>query len=122
MNDTSTATYLCAGSVRAKKTMNIMLTNVLDVAAGCLPNYHFGVAFTFASSSKGFVGRHSFGFGGHYPSDALDYDYSFFLFRWAFAIAAASITNGSIAKRTQFVAYLIYSSFLTGFVRRGEWR
>ncbi|KAK8480626.1 hypothetical protein V6N12_030567 [Hibiscus sabdariffa] len=35
---------------------------------------------------------------------------------WAFAIAAAGITNGSIAERTQFVAYLIYSLFLIGFV------
>ncbi|PPR92272.1 hypothetical protein GOBAR_AA28405 [Gossypium barbadense] len=53
---------LCAGSVRAKNTMNIMLTNVLDAAT------------------------------------------------------AAGITSGSIAERTQFVAYLIYSSFLTGLV------
>ncbi|KAJ3688913.1 hypothetical protein LUZ61_018077 [Rhynchospora tenuis] len=35
---------------------------------------------------------------------------------WAFAIAAAGITSGSIAERTRFSAYLIYSSFLTGFV------
>ncbi|KAF2321165.1 hypothetical protein GH714_034876 [Hevea brasiliensis] len=46
----------------------------------------------------------------------LEADYSFFLYRWAFAIAAVGITSGSIAERTQFVAYLIYSSFLTGFV------
>ncbi|KAL2469607.1 Ammonium transporter 1 member 1 [Abeliophyllum distichum] len=77
---------LCAGSVRAKNTMNIMLTNVLDAAAGGIFYYLFG--FAFAS----------------------------FLYQWAFAIAAAGITSGSIAERTQFVAYLIYSSFLTGFV------
>ncbi|KAJ6721666.1 AMMONIUM TRANSPORTER [Salix viminalis] len=75
---------LCAGSVRAKNTMNIMLTNVLDAAAGGLFYYLFGFAY--------------------------------FLYQWAFAIAAAGITSGSIAERTQFVAYLIYSSFLTGFV------
>jgi Amt family ammonium transporter len=40
----------------------------------------------------------------------------FFLFQWAFAIASAGITSGSIAERTQFVSYLIYSSFLTGLV------
>ncbi|TKY53663.1 Ammonium transporter 1 member 1 [Spatholobus suberectus] len=77
---------LCAGSVRAKNTMNIMLTNVLDAAAGGLFYYLFGFAF------------------------------ANFLYQWAFAIAAAGITSGSIAERTQFVAYLIYSSFLTGFV------
>ena len=49
-----------------------------------------------------------------FPSSQADY--SFFLYQWAFAIAVAGITSGSIAERTQFVAYLIYSSFLTGFV------
>uniref|UniRef100_A0A2N9HP34 Ammonium transporter AmtB-like domain-containing protein n=1 Tax=Fagus sylvatica TaxID=28930 RepID=A0A2N9HP34_FAGSY len=40
---------LCAGSVRAKNTMNIMLTNVLDAAAGGLSYYLFGFAFAFVS-------------------------------------------------------------------------
>ncbi|KAK6243401.1 hypothetical protein QUC31_009810 [Theobroma cacao] len=104
---------LCAGSVRAKNTMNIMLTNVLDAAAGALSYYLFGFAFAFGSPSNGFIGRHFFGLKS-YPSPSGDY--SFFLYQWAFAIAAAGITSGSIAERTQFVAYLIYSSFLTGFV------
>ena len=42
--------------------------------------------------------------------------YTFFLFQWAFAIAAVGITSGSITERTQFVPYLIYSSFRTQFV------
>lgn len=102
---------LCAGSVRAKNTMNIMLTNVLDAAAGGLSYYIFGFAFAFGGPSNGFIGKHNFGLKS-IPSSV--YDYSFFLFQWAFAIAAAGITSGSIAERTQFVAYLIYSSFLTG--------
>lgn len=104
---------LCAGSVRAKNTMNIMLTNVLDAAAGGLFYYLFGFAFAFGAPSNGFIGRHFFGL-----KDVPDpnFDYSNFLYQWAFAIAAAGITSGSIAERTQFVAYLIYSSFLTGFV------
>ncbi|MFS7950529.1 Ammonium transporter 1 member 1 [Helianthus anomalus] len=44
------------------------------------------------------------------------FDYSYFLYQWAFAIVAAGITSGSIVERTQFVAYLIYYAFLTGFV------
>ncbi|XP_010422098.1 PREDICTED: putative ammonium transporter 1 member 5 [Camelina sativa] len=104
---------LCAGSVRAKNTMNIMLTNVLDAAAGGLFYYLFGYAFAFGESSNGFIGRHNFGLKD-FPT--LTSDYSFFLYQWAFAIAAAGITSGSIAERTKFVAYLIYSSFLTGFV------
>ncbi|KAH6804858.1 ammonium transporter 1 [Perilla frutescens var. frutescens] len=104
---------LCAGSVRAKNTMNIMLTNVLDAAAGGLSYYLFGYALAFGGPSNGFIGRHFFGLRD-FPSQTADY--SFFLYQWAFAIAAAGITSGSIAERTQFVAYLIYSSFLTGFV------
>ncbi|CAI0436629.1 unnamed protein product [Linum tenue] len=104
---------LCAGSVRAKNTMNIMLTNVLDAAAGGLFYYMFGFAFAFGTPSNGFIGRHNFALGS-FPSS--NFDYSYFLYQWAFAIAAAGITSGSIAERTQFVAYLIYSSFLTGFV------
>lgn len=50
---------LCAGSVRAKNTMNIMLTNVLDAAAGSLSYYLFGFALAFGAPSNGFVGRHS---------------------------------------------------------------
>ncbi|KAG1361888.1 ammonium transporter 1 member 2-like [Cocos nucifera] len=104
---------LCAGSVRAKNTMNIMLTNVLDAAAGALFYYLFGFAFAFGTPSNGFIGRHFFGLK-RVPEPG--FDYSYFLYQWAFAIAAAGITSGSIAERTQFVAYLIYSSFLTGFV------
>ncbi|KAF8402002.1 hypothetical protein HHK36_012953 [Tetracentron sinense] len=104
---------LCAGSVRAKNTMNIMLTNVLDAAAGGLFYYLFGFAFAFGAPSNGFIGKHFFGLK-EFP--APSYDYSLFLYQWAFAIAAAGITSGSVAERTQFVAYLIYSAFLTGFV------
>ncbi|KAJ4968610.1 hypothetical protein NE237_015311 [Protea cynaroides] len=104
---------LCAGSVRAKNTMNIMLTNVLDAAAGGLFYYLFGYAFAFGGPSNGFIGSHFFGMKS-FPVEG--YDYSHFLYQWAFAIAAAGITSGSIAERTQFVAYLIYSAFLTGFV------
>lgn len=104
---------LCAGSVRAKNTMNIMLTNVLDAAAGGLFYYLFGFAFAFGTPSNGFIGKHNFALKS---LPTLNFDYSYFLYQWAFAIAAAGITSGSIAERTQFVAYLIYSAFLTGFV------
>ena len=107
---------LCAGSVRAKNTTNIMLTNVLDAAAGGLSYYLFGFAFAFGAPSNGFIGRQFFGLRDYPWTSAGDHDYSFFLYQWAFAIATAGITSGSIAERTQFVAYLIYSSFLTGFV------
>ncbi|KAI3865709.1 hypothetical protein MKW98_016582 [Papaver atlanticum] len=92
---------LCAGSVRAKNTMNIMLTNVLDAAAGGLFYYLFGFAFPFGTLSNRFIGKHFFGLR---EIPAPGFDYGYFLY------------HGSIAERTQFVAYMIYSAFLTGFV------
>ncbi|XP_042972699.1 ammonium transporter 1 member 1-like [Carya illinoinensis] len=74
--------------------------------------YLFGFAFTFGSSSNGFIGRHFFRLK-EIPSSS--FDYSNFLYQWAFAMVAAGITSGSIAGRTQFISYLIYS-FLTGFI------
>ncbi|KAG6785441.1 hypothetical protein POTOM_011172 [Populus tomentosa] len=88
---------LCAGSVRAKNTMNIMLTNVLDAAAGGLFYYTFGFALAFGSPSNGFIGQHFFGLS-KFPLPSFDYGY--FLYQWAFAIAVAGITSGSIAERT----------------------
>ncbi|CAN6990491.1 unnamed protein product [Brassica rapa subsp. trilocularis] len=41
---------LCPGSVRAKNTMNIMLTNVFDAAARRLFYYLFGYTFVFGRS------------------------------------------------------------------------
>uniref|UniRef100_A0A5B7C1B5 Ammonium transporter n=1 Tax=Davidia involucrata TaxID=16924 RepID=A0A5B7C1B5_DAVIN len=103
---------LCAGSVRAKNAMNIMLTNVVDAVVGSISYYLFGFAFAFGDSNP-FIGTQFFGLKD-IPSSS--YDYSFFLYQWAFAIAVAGITSGSIAERTQFSAYLVFSFFLTGFV------
>ncbi|KAC9449867.1 hypothetical protein E3N88_45815 [Mikania micrantha] len=106
---------LCAGSVRAKNAMNIMLTNVVDAVVGSLSYFLFGFAFAFGGGpgSNPFIGTQYFALND-IPSSS--YDYSFFLYQWAFAIAVAGITSGSIAERTQFSAYLVFSFFLTGFV------
>ena len=104
---------LCAGSVRAKNAMNIMLTNVVDAVVGTISYYLFGFAFAFGSGSNPFIGTTLFALK-HVPNE--DYDYAFFLYQWAFAIAVAGITSGSIAERTQFGAYLVYSFLLTGLV------
>ncbi|KAF7816093.1 ammonium transporter 1 member 3-like [Senna tora] len=106
---------LCAGSVRAKNAVNIMLTNVVDAVVGSISFYLFGFAFAFGHgpNSNPFIGTNFFALA---TIPNATYDYSFFLYQWAFAIAVAGITSGSIAERTQFSAYLVFSFFLTGFV------
>ncbi|XP_021720692.1 ammonium transporter 1 member 3-like isoform X3 [Chenopodium quinoa] len=57
---------LCAGSVRAKNAMNIMLTNVVDAVVGSLSYYLFGFAFAFGTGpgSNPFIGTHFFALEG----------------------------------------------------------
>lgn len=75
---------LGAGSVREKNLITIMLTSVIDAAAGSLSYFLFGFAFAFGGPSNGLIGNRFVALIG-FPS--LDADYSFFLYQWAFAIA-----------------------------------
>ncbi|KAJ3678534.1 hypothetical protein LUZ60_002337 [Juncus effusus] len=106
---------LCAGAVQRKNAINVMLTNVLDAATGAISYYLFGFAFAFGQPSNAFVGKFFYALKD-IPSPNAGFDYANFLYQWAFAIAVAGITSGSIAERTRFTAYIIYSFFLTGFV------
>mmetsp|Transcript_3469 Transcript_3469/g.12328 ORF Transcript_3469/g.12328 Transcript_3469/m.12328 type:complete len:481 (-) Transcript_3469:56-1498(-) len=105
---------LCAGSVRTKNTMNILIKNVLDACAGALAYYVTGWAFAYGASANGFIGHSNFALAGIDKTGS--FDWSLYLFQWAFAAATATIVSGSVAERTQFGAYLGYSIFLTAFV------
>ncbi|KAK2980572.1 hypothetical protein RJ640_003501 [Escallonia rubra] len=83
----------CSALALYAPTLNILLTNVLDAAASGLSYYLFGFTFDFGSPSNGFIGRHFFGLKS-FPSPLFNYNY--FLYQCAFAIAAADITSGFI--------------------------
>ena len=111
---------LCAGSVRSKNVMNILIKNVLDACIGCIAYFCFGYAISYgtkdsSSFSGGFAGE------GWFFLAKGDHDTSFdtwhvFFFQWAFTAAAATITSGAMAERTAFQAYIAYSFILSGFV------
>merc|ERR1719282_1443042 len=103
---------LCAGSVRSKNTMNILLKNILDACAGAVAFYLFGYGVAYGEGmgkSNGFIGT-----GNLALADTTDFNS--WVFQWAFAATAATIVAGSVAERTQFVAYLAYSIALTAFI------
>ncbi|XP_010496836.2 PREDICTED: ammonium transporter 1 member 2-like [Camelina sativa] len=106
---------LTAGSIRSKNIMNVMLTNIMDACIGAISYFIFGFAIAFGPSN-GFIGYHHNFFALNSFPDSSGYDFSFFLFQWTFAITPSGITSGSMAERTQFIAYLMYSFYLTGFV------
>eukprot|EP00244_Chara_vulgaris_P000116 TRINITY_DN1015_c0_g1_i14.p1 TRINITY_DN1015_c0_g1~~TRINITY_DN1015_c0_g1_i14.p1 ORF type:complete len:484 (-),score=90.59 TRINITY_DN1015_c0_g1_i14:2355-3806(-) len=104
---------LCAGSVRSKNTINILLKNLLDACVGAVAWYTTGYGFAFGTDNEnGFIGNNFFALDGVGELNK----YIFWLFQWAFSAAAATIVSGSVAERTVFAAYLGYSFFLTGFV------
>ena len=111
---------LCAGSIRAKNVKNILLKNVLDAAVGAIFWYLFGYGIAFGvpgdGNSNRFMGEADFALGISAVGPSGGNDWIWFLFQWSFAAAAATITSGAMAERTQFAAYLGYSALLTGFV------
>ena len=97
--------------MRSKNTMNILLKNILDACAGAVAFYIFGFAFAYGTGGKdnAFIGSGNFALA--YTTDWVSW-----IFQWAFAATAATIVAGSVAERTQFVAYLVYSVCLTAFI------
>ena len=105
---------LCAGSVRSKNTMNIMLKNVLDATVGAVAFYLFGYGVAFGAGSGApnpFIGTGNLALSGGFN------DWSLFLFNWAFAATGATITAGSVAERTAFEAYMCFCIAMTGYAR-----
>lgn len=102
------------GLTRANSAASIMLKNLIDMALGvlvfALVGYH--VAFSGAK----FLGF-DWVFSG-YPGlteSGLSMPV-LFLFQAAFAAAAATIVSGAMAKRTRFVAYLLYTVVITAII------
>lgn len=103
--------FLEAGSVRAKNTTNILLKNMLDVCIGAVVYWAIGYAFAFGGEANAFIGYRYFFF-----ESLPKCMYSHFFFHFVFAATAATIVSGAMAERTEFAAYFIYSTAITGFI------
>eukprot|EP01135_Chromosphaera_perkinsii_P011904 Nk52_evm21s2531 gene=Nk52_evmTU21s2531 len=98
-----------AGSCHSKNVTNILCKNFLDPCVAAVAFWFFGYAFV-AGDGK-FIGSHHF-FLENFPED----EYTSWFFQFVFAATATTIVSGAMAERTQFVAYLCYSFFITGFM------
>merc|ERR1719337_122856 len=116
--------FLEAGAVRSKNVVNILIKNVLDCFCGALSYWAFGYAFAYGdvdpthpqAGANKFIGfKYFFSiFADH--KDGGDGYFAEWFFQFVFAATAATIVSGAVAERTQFGAYLAYSTFITGFI------
>ncbi|EFJ46377.1 hypothetical protein VOLCADRAFT_75428 [Volvox carteri f. nagariensis] len=114
---------LCAGAIRSKNTMNILLQTVMDAAVSAIAFYILGYGFAYGIGDKpnGFIGDALFGLARWAPKNvalnpAAGDGWQNWFFQWAFAATATTIPAGAVAERLNFNAYLIYSFFISAFV------
>lgn len=113
---------LCeAGLTRAKNTGNILMKNMMDFCIGVPCFWLIGFGIMFAGDGL-FL-------GGFDPLIRGDYDFGtlptwcYAIFQTVFCATAATIVSGSMAERTNFKAYCIYSAAISLIVYpiSGHW-
>lgn len=105
---------LTAGLTRSKNTTNILFKNLMDFVMCSLAFWAVGWGLAYGTSAGGFIGTDQF-FLTSAGGDGVPI-YSSWFFQVVFAGTAATIVAGSMAERTKFSAYLIYSFIISLFI------
>ncbi len=113
---------LCeAGLTRAKNTGNILMKNLMDFCIGtpCYWLVGFGIMF---GSAGPLIGSFDPFILGEYDFGTLP-TWVYALFQTVFCATAATIVSGSMAERTNFKAYCLYSAAISLIVYpiSGHW-
>ena len=111
-----------AGFARSRESVNVLLECVFDTCLCGLLYWAVGFAFQFGLGN-GFIGNSYYFLGGH--GATYDYGglfetgvafYAFFLFQFAFADTASTITSGGMVGRTSFKGDILYSMCVSGLI------
>lgn len=114
--------FVEAGLTRSKNTTNILFKNLIDFVFASLAFWAIGYAFMFGASASGVVGTTGFFISGSEDVAGLPV-LAFWFFQLVFAGTAATIVSGSMAERTKFSSYLIYSFVISAIIYpiSGHW-
>jgi len=111
-----------AGFARSRETVNILMECVFDTCLCGLLYWAFGFAFQFGVGNS-IIGHSNFFLQGITPTytfgGSLDTGVAFlafFLFQFAFADTASTITSGAMVGRTSFKGDILYSTCVSGFL------
>ncbi len=120
---------LCeAGLTRAKNTGNILMKNMMDFCIGTPCFWVIGFGLMFSGGLGGFIGKPDLLIRGVYDATNSVVPqtmplWCYVIFETVFCATAATIVSGSMAERTNFKAYCIYSACVSLFVYpvTGHW-
>ena len=98
------------GFTRAKNAGNIIMKNLLDFCIGTVTYMLLGAGLLLGEDALfGLIGIPNF----DYVTNFASYDWSTFVFNLVFCATAATIVSGSMAERTKFSSYCIYSAIIS---------
>ena len=102
-----------AGFTRAKNAGNIIMKNLMDFCIGTVMWFICGASLMLGENIlNGFAGGFSFDVFTNYGS----FDYSAFVFNLVFCATTATIVSGSMAERTKFSSYCVYSAVISAII------
>ena len=102
-----------AGFTRAKNAGNIIMKNLMDFCIGTVMWFICGASLMLGENIlHGFAGGFSFEVFTNYGN----FNYSAFVFNLVFCATTATIVSGSMAERTRFSSYCIYSAVISAII------
>ena len=101
-----------AGFARAKNAGNILMKNLMDFCIGCCVFILIGFGLLLGEDVLGFIGKPGFDIFTSYQ----DFDWSNFIFNLVFCATTATIVSGSMAERTKFLSYCVYSAIISALI------
>lgn len=108
-----------AGMTRAKNTANILMKNFCDFMCGSILYWIAGFSIMYGAGSSlfGWEGFFWVGEDSNVPAECT------FIFQTVFCATTATIVSGSMAERTKFSMYLVYSIVISALVYpfEGHW-
>ena len=101
-----------AGFTRAKNTGNIIMKNLMDFCIGTVVFILVGFGLLLGEDVLGIIGKPGFDIFTGYAN----FDWSNFVFNLVFCATTATIVSGSMAERTKFLSYCIYSAVISAVI------
>ena len=101
-----------AGFTRAKNTGNIIMKNLMDFCIGTVVFILIGFGLFLGEDLVGIIGKPGFDIF----TDYAHFDWSNFVFNLVFCATTATIVSGSMAERTKFLSYCVYSAVISAVI------